>query len=507
MIYGKNPLTRGDYPDVDVIRVDDTYYMVSTTMYFQPGGAILRSYDLVNWELLTHVYDTLDDTDRQNLVGEQNAYSCGMWAPVIRYHEGVFHVIFIANDTHKTYHYTATDIMGPWKKSYIEGFYHDTSLLFDDDGKVYLMYGGRNIWLTEMEPDLSKPKEGGFNEVVIQDKPGNFLGFEGCHLYKINGKYYAFFIHSHEEKWFRSEAAFMADDIHGPWTNCGDVIDSPMPNGTAGSPGVAQGGIVDTPDGRWFGLIFSDHGAVGRIPNLVPMHFAEDGTPVFDIPSLDIQNTSTRPDHKYAPLFVSDDFDYTPDESGKIKLNEVWEFNHNPNNDAWTVEDSCYVIKTDKIAKSVDYAHNTLTQRTVWSECEATLTIDGKDMLDGDCAGLTVLQYQYGLAGIAKEDGEYYAVMRCRQKDFEGEKARIKLDSDKLTVKACCYFGVGREYTEFFALLGGEWVQLGEKNHVIFDLKHFTGARYGIFNYATKEIGGVARFDKFTYTYPEEPEK
>ena len=68
MVYGKNPLTRGDFPDQDVIRVGDTYYMVSTTMYFMPGAVILRSFDLINWEIITHVYDELDDTERQRLL-------------------------------------------------------------------------------------------------------------------------------------------------------------------------------------------------------------------------------------------------------------------------------------------------------------------------------------------------------------------------------------------------------------------------------------------------------
>ncbi len=57
-----NPITRLDYPDPDVIRVDNTYYMVSTTMHFMPGCEILRSYDLVNWEHASYVYDVLDST-------------------------------------------------------------------------------------------------------------------------------------------------------------------------------------------------------------------------------------------------------------------------------------------------------------------------------------------------------------------------------------------------------------------------------------------------------------
>ena len=303
MVKGTNPLTRLDYPDPDVIRVGDTYYICSTTMYFMPGAVILRSYDLINWEYCSHVYDKLEDTPRQNLDGA-NAYGNGMWAPVIRYHDGVFHVVFVANDTHKTYHYTATDIKGPWKKSYIEGFYHDTSLLFDDDGRIYLMHGNRNIRVTELKEDMSGPKPGGIDKVVIEDAPGPFLGYEGCHLYKINGKYYAFFIHAARDRWLRIEAAFMSDSIEGPWEGR-DVIAEYFD----GTTGLAQGGIVDTPDGKYYGVIFGDRGAVGRIPNLVPMHFDEKGFPVFEKATKEIETESTRPGYEYSPLYVTDSFD------------------------------------------------------------------------------------------------------------------------------------------------------------------------------------------------------
>lgn len=503
MVYGKNPLTRGDFPDPDVIRVGDTYYMVSTTMYFMPGAVILRSYDLINWEIITHVYDELEDTERERLDGDHHAYGNGMWAPVLRYHDGVFHVIFVANDTHKTYHYTATDIMGPWTKSYVEGFYHDTSLLFDDDGRVYLMYGNRHIRLTEMEPDLSKPKAGGVDKIVIEDQPGHFLGYEGCHLYKVNGKYYAFFIHAHPDRWFRTEACFMADRIEGPWVGA-DVIDYNLDDVTYGAPGVAQGGIVDTPDGRWFGVIFADRGAVGRIPNLVPMHFGSDGFPVFDTPTKVVCNTSTRPDHEYAPIFISDGFDYEPDENGRIRLDPAWEFNHIPQNDYWTVKDSKLILTTEKIAPNVELARNTLTQRTVWPECEAIVTVDGTLLNDGDCAGLAIMQYFYGLVGVAKENGKYYAVMRCRQPDIFGEREKIEIDSPILQVKAKAHFGKDREYGEFFININGEWRLIGKKNKITFDLHHFTGARFGLFAYSTLTTGGSAAFDDFIYNYPED---
>lgn len=109
---GINPLLKLDYPDPDVIRVGDTYYMITTMVHFMPGGEILRSYDLVNWEHAAFVYDRLDSTPEQRMEGG-NIYGKGMWAASLRYHNNLFYVCFSANDTGKTYLYTSEQIAGP----------------------------------------------------------------------------------------------------------------------------------------------------------------------------------------------------------------------------------------------------------------------------------------------------------------------------------------------------------------------------------------------------------
>ena len=111
-----NPITKLDYPDPDIIYFDGAYYMVSTTMYFMPGCEILRSYDLVNWEHASFVYDRLDGTPSQILQGKENIYGQGMWAASLRYNKGLFYICFVANDTHKTYLFTSSSIEGPWEK-------------------------------------------------------------------------------------------------------------------------------------------------------------------------------------------------------------------------------------------------------------------------------------------------------------------------------------------------------------------------------------------------------
>lgn len=502
MIKGTNPVMKGDFPDPDIIRVDDTYYMCSTTMYYMPGGALFRSYDLINWEFVTHVYETLEDTPRENLDGEQNAYSNGMWAPCLRYHNGKYYVVFVANDTHKTYCFTADKPEGPWTKGYIEGFYHDCSLLWDDDGRVYIVHGNREIRLTELKPDLSAPMPGGFNEIIIKDAPGPFLGYEGSHIYKINGKYYIFFIHGCAEEWVRIEAAFMADDIKGPWVGK-DVIRYRLP----GTTGVAQGGIVDTPDGKWYGFIFADHGAVGRIPNVVPMHFDETGFPVFDTPAEEIETESTRPDYVYDELFKSDNFDYTPDENGRVKLDDVWEFNHNPKNDYWQVLDNQFILTTEKLSRTVEFARNTLTQRTYLPKCAATCTIDASELNDGDYAGLVMLQHRYGCIGIAKEEGKYFIIMRGRteepdndpDKSDDREFARVPLDGGKAELRMEASFDLGLSEVDFYYQSNGEWQKLGVTLHPTFDLRHFVGCRIGLFAYSTVITGGKAKFSEFVY--------
>ena len=97
-----NPVINSDFPDPDIIRVGDTYYMASTTMYFMPGGDILRSWDLVHWEFVGHVFETLEDTPAHRLEEGRQIYGQGMWAPSLRFHEDVFYLTFSCNLTHKS---------------------------------------------------------------------------------------------------------------------------------------------------------------------------------------------------------------------------------------------------------------------------------------------------------------------------------------------------------------------------------------------------------------------
>jgi len=502
-----NPLLKMDYPDPDVIRVDDTYYMVTTTMYFMPGCEILRSYDLVNWEHASYVYETLDSTLEQKLTEEKNIYGKGMWAASIRYHNYKYYICFSANDTRKTYLYVSDNINGSWEKRFIKGFYHDCSLLFDDE-KAYIVYGNNDIWLTQLNEDLTAPLEGGIHRIIISDKGNNILGYEGSHFYKINGKYYVFLIHSRKDKWMRTQACFMSDSINGEFIGS-DILEDDR--GYCGQ-GTAQGGIVDTPDGKWYAVLFQDHGAVGRIPILIPVDWKND-FPVFGengkIPEK-ISVKSTKPDYIYKPLYGSDNFSSIC--NNHYMLDDKWQFNHEPDKTAYKIdrEKGIFKIISNKICDDLTQSKNTITQRTLFPLCSVEVTVDARELKDGDFAGICALQSCYGMVAITRRENKIYIIMKSKEseqhpatgfrkpKSYAEEREAILFNSEIVRFKIDFDFTNMKDEAKFY-YYNEKFVQISSNHKLYFTLDYFTGCRVGLFMYSTKQIGGKAHFMKFIY--------
>lgn len=308
-----NPVIYADVPDMDIIRVGNDYYMVSTTMHLMPGAPIMRSKDLVNWEIISYLFDEIKDSPFYDLEGG-NIYGQGQWASSLRYHNGKFYVLFATNRPQRTYIYETEDPTGKWKKiSEFDKNFHDASLLFDDDGKVYLAYGSGQIRITELKSDLSDIKPDGLDVVVIKGKEDGFPNLlEGTHLYKYNDKYYMFLI------WWpqggiRIQLCFRSDQIGGPYESkviLSDFMDRP-------GAGVAQGAIIDTEDGDWYGFLFQDRGAVGRVPILMPCRW-EDGWPILGNEEGKVPKVM---EILVAPIVKAQ---YTPEKIVKVNEEEGW---------------------------------------------------------------------------------------------------------------------------------------------------------------------------------------
>ncbi|MDD2213124.1 MAG: glycoside hydrolase 43 family protein [Oscillospiraceae bacterium] len=517
-VHISNPIIPADFPDPEVIRVENDYYLISTTMHMFPGGVILHSRDLLRWSYAGTVFDRLDLTPAQCLQNGQNIYGQGMWAATLRYHQGRFYVIFVANDTHQTYLFSASQISGPWHKTILPGFYHDCSLLFDDDGRVYLVYGNTDIHLTELKADLSGPKPQGLDRIIIQDDPHNFkLGYEGAHFQKIRGKYYVSLIHwPRQGRQRRTQAIFVSDrpdgEFHGQ-----DVFDDDLGYHNCG---LAQGGLIDTPDGRWFALLFQDHGAAGRMPCLVPVSWDND-FPVLGIDgkaphgfalSQDLSMTASDP---AAELYGSDDFVYP---EGSTSLKPFWQWNHTPDPAFWSVSarPSHYRIKTQGQGdNSFLAARNTLTQRLFLTKPVVTVTVDPQALRPGDSAGLGLLQGDYAWIGLtcyehglkielrrrSREDWQYEAELNGDTAVPEALAGSLNWPDKPLSLRLSADFSPGIDSCRFsYQDLRGQWMRLGPVHTLYYRLDHFMGARAALFCFSRSEPGGWADFSQFTYT-------
>lgn len=495
-----------DYPDPDVIRIDNTYYMVSTTMHFMPGCVILRSYNLLDWEIIKYVYQTLEETPGQNLEDNQGIYAKGMWAASLRYNNGIFYICFVANDTGKTYLFTSDSIEGEWKKSEIQGFYHDASLLFDDD-KVYIVSGNTNIRLVELDKELTAPKKNGIDKIIITDKSDFILGYEGSHFYKINNKYYIFFIHWPKGK-YRTQSCFVSDNILGPYTGC-DVLCSDLHNWKSG---VAQGGIVDDINGNYYAMLFQDHGALGRIPVLVNVSFYNNKI-IFGkkgkVPAK-IKTIDNKPDYKYQKLWCNDFYD---EKTNKLLL--PWQFNHNPDykNICFSTKDTkqIFSIKTDQIVKNFCLCKNTLTQRAYSHKSSATVKVDFSKINNGDYCGFGVLQGNYAYICSTKEKSNLKICLMDRKSpvnkykvsdvDLEEPicKKQLLINQTYVFFKIRFILSYKKQIALFYYSLNGKkYHKFGEKS-LEFTLDHFTGCRFALFNYSTIMKGGIAEFTEFNY--------
>ncbi|WP_297098611.1 glycoside hydrolase 43 family protein [uncultured Draconibacterium sp.] len=486
-----NPLIYADVPDMAMIRVGDTYYMSSTTMHMNPGVPIMKSKDLVNWELVNYCYDILEDTDVQNLENGKSDYGRGSWASCIRYHNDTYYVSTFSGTTGTTYIYSTKDIEnGPWELKKFKPSYHDHSIFFDDDGRIYMIWGVRKLAIVELKADLSGIKEG-TERVLIEDASAPagdniMLGAEGSQLFKVNGKYYLFNI-TWPRGGMRTVVIHRADNINGPWEGKLALQDK----------GVAQGGLIDTPDGRWFSYLFRDNGAVGRIPYLVPVNWENDW-PVLGVDGK-VPETLELPASKglIPGIVASDDFKRSKKDAD---LPLVWQWNHNPDHSLWSVrERKGYLrLKTGRIDNSIFLAKNTLTQRTIGPECSGSTSIDVSNMKEGDFAGLVLLQKNFGQVGVKFENGKKKIVMVSGQTDTPEEVESLPLTQKTVYLKAECDFKDRKDVANFFYSLDGKnWTPIGSQLKMLYTLDHFMGYRFGLFNYATKNPGGFVDFDYF----------
>jgi beta-xylosidase len=496
----QNPVLWEDLADLDILRVDDTFYYSASNMQYSPGAPILSSKDLVNWKFIGHSIPILDFSPAYDLNGG-NAYVKGSWASFLGYRN--------SNKTFywggciefkKTYIYTAPAAEGPWKRhAVLPQCYYDAGLLVDDD-TMYVAYGAKTLHVAQLSPD-------GTSEVKSQEvftAPPGIDYIEGSRFYKIKGNYYIFTTRPPNDEYVLKSTT----GPFGPYTMQKLVVNakSPIPNGG----GPHQGGIVQTQRGDWYYMAFVDAYPNGRIPVLAPVSWNADGWPSLDL----VDNTwpQTLPD----PLPLQEKVSQTgTDYFRAATLDPQWEWNHNPDNSKWSLQNGLR-LQTATVTNDLYAARNTLTHRILGPVSSATIELDLDHMEDGDRAGLALFRDSTAWIGIVRDKDKLRVVMESNITMDEHwkttatgtEAASAPITSQKIWLRASAdtmsnfKSGPDRTGTFSYSMDGKTFQPLGTPFAFTRDWHYFMGYRYAIFNYATKALGGEVKVSSFTVSTP-----
>jgi len=440
-------------------------------------------------------------------------YGQGIWAPCIRYHNGTFYIFSNVNGR-KTQIFRATNPAGPWIQSELGSSLHDLSVLFDDDGKIYVVWSYNEVMFAELKPDLS--------DIIPETKrvlipAGSGMG-EGSHFYRINGRYYIFST-NYDPMCYQVVAR--ADRPEGPYevvtTSAGESFGVgtgwrlkglghlpeieliPPHPGEIAALAMHQGGIVQTQSGEWWGLSMMDHNSVGRLTCLSPITWKA-GWPLFGLPGNLTRSPLTwvKPNTGHAsaphvPYERSDDF------SGP-QLKPIWQWNHAPDHSKWSVTEKPGSLRLHALAaKDFWTARNSLTQRAIGPESSATVELDLSGMKAGDIAGLALLNLPYAWLGICHRDQGVELVWFDQT---VGATRSTPLAAAHLWLRAHCNFDADQGKFSY-SLDGVNFLEFGAALTMPYQLKTFQGVRYALFNFNSAGVaGGYTDFDNFVVDEP-----
>lgn len=502
------PTIFADFPDPDIIRVGEAYYMVSTTMHLCPGVPIMKSYDLVHWNIVNYVYDVFVDDDNANLENGKHMYSKGSWAASLKFDEasGLYYVAFNSNN-HGFYIYTTDNIEnGKWTKHFINGGFHDPAL-FIEDGHLYVITAsGGSCRLQELLlDDATETVKTTGTEHMLFKQPSSWGLWEGAHAYHVGDYYYVFIIASPATGWFRTELCYRSKSLTGT-----DWEEKIVYRGSSGgeSAGLAQGGIVQTQFGDWYGFLFQDRGGIGRVPSIVAVEW-QDGWPIMGMYNGDgefkpsysevVMKIYLPADKNGDSSIGNDEFDYENAED----LSLCWQWNHNPKKEyvSFNANPGFFRTTTDRTVSNIWFAHNSLTQRTYGKKMTAETMVLTDNMKPGDFCGIAAVADHSAMIGVICDDnGERHVFQGSSQ--FLEDTTINAMDEEAIkngqSVILRVVYDKSEVTFEYSADGGQSFRPLGTKFSAGFSTSTtFMGTRMFLFNYATKESGGSVDFDYY----------
>ncbi|KFY44666.1 hypothetical protein V494_01371 [Pseudogymnoascus sp. VKM F-4513 (FW-928)] len=492
-----NPVLWEDLADLDIFRVDDTFYYSASNMHYSPAAPILSSKDLVNWEYIGHSVPSLDFGSKYDMANGETAYVKGIYASTMRYRaSNKTWYWYGCIEYTGTYVYTAPSAAGPWTQAAkISQCYYDAGLLIDeDDDTMYVAYGNTELSVAKLSSDgLSQSQA-----QVVYNTPSSIGTLEGSRMYKKDGAYYIFVTRPANGQYVLKSTSgpFGPYEIKELLLNLG----SPIPNG--GVP--HQGGLVDTPNGDWFYMAFIDSYPGGRVPTLAPITWGSDG-----FPALELVNNAWGVSYT-APLPLTPVSHTGTDNFSGTELGPQWEWNHNPDTTKFSVSDGL-TLNTATVTDDLYHARNTLSHRILGPTSSGTFVLDISSMADGDRAGVAALRDSSAWIGVLKDGDTTTLSMysgltmtsswatsstgsEVASADFSGTKVWLRIYAD-------INVGTGKQAEFYYSTDGEAFTKMGSLE-MGNQWEFFIGYRYAVFNFATKALGGSVVVEEFTVDAP-----
>lgn len=416
----RNPVLHADYSDPDVCAVGEDYFLTASSFNCTPGLPILHSKDLVNWKIVNYALKKVESVEYYN----EARHGKGVWAPSIRFHEGVFY-IYWGDPDFGIFMVKTRDPYGEWDAPVLvkagKGMI-DPCPLWDDDGRVYLAHawaGSRakfNSVLTVCELNKEGTKVISDPVLVFDGNDGVNHTIEGAKFYKRNGFYYLFAPAGGVVSGW--QLVMRSKDVYGPYE--ARIV---MAQGKTDINGPHQGGWVDTPAGESWFLHFQDKGAYGRVLHLNPMKWVNDW-PVIGVDK--DGDGCGDPVSRYRKPKIGKTYPIeTPVESDEFdtrKLGLQWEWHANYQDVFGFTTNMGYVrIYGHELSphfKNFWEVPNLLMQKFPAEEFTATakLKVSAKD--DGQLSGLIIMGWDYSWIGVEKQ-GEKFLLKQAVCKDAE----------------------------------------------------------------------------------------
>ena len=534
----KNPILNADYPDSDIEQLGDTYYMISSKQHMSPGMVILESKDMVNWETIGHVWDSLSWAPEYNW-DKMNGYPFGVWAGDLAYHEGTWYCYQI-DFKHGLFVSTAKDIRGPWTAP-LNMLSPDLVL---DDPAVYWDEDTHEAFLICNTAEKQKSKEntipGNENRIYKMSWDGKSLldsgqlvytgpGAEAAKIYKKDGEWYLFLAeweigdpssppgypnpkNDRKQVVLRSKT----NSIYGPYDK--RIV---LEKGTAfGNRSCSQGALMQAQDDSWWymhQLIQNTETPFqGRPQCLEPVEWV-DGWPIIGIDEDNDGIGEPVLQHKKPIEGFPITAPPTDDGFSVTKLGPQWEWNHNPRNSHWSLTErpgwlrlKSSIPVSEKISKGPGNnlwsentgtsfpfwrAPNTISQRIMGiTTGTAIAKFDISGMAPGQLAGFIRFGGIYHMLGIHVADSgkRHLIFINAKAEETKGPE----ITSNDLFIKTS---NTGNQAFYEYSLDGSTYERFGPDFTIKFG--NWTGDRLGFFCWNEKEEKGHIDIDWFNYDY------